>query len=401
MGIRIICHGCGKRVDVPEEYTRRKMPCPECGVICEVPLGTNKEAPDASPAARAPARVAASPATEAKARPARKAPDNARPEPVLEADLPKAGRARVNCPHCGELVRMIAGTKGAQKCPCCGTAFRPPAPAKKPAPKPEKVEEPVVLEEVAEEPEELLVAAETSEELEPIYSEEDDGKPYEFTDKGHKRCPECSLEMPVDSVVCQRCGLNLKTGKKPEKTYTEIHRHWDAGMAPSTRWALFIAAQCFELTIVVIGSIMSGEVTVFVGSWVLFTVLLAFVLGTYDSVDLQRTTKGRITLQKRWTMSFIRKPWQEIKLSDYEGIVTGRDASMDGGDWLLLIVLFVMGGLPGLIWWLYASSKVTYYVAMSQDHGYPAMYLYRGWKEELYKDISETLQEVTGLPLQG
>jgi hypothetical protein len=397
MGIRIICHGCGKRVDVPEEYTRRKMPCPECGVICEVPAGANKEAPDAGPASRVPARTAASAATEAKACPTRKTADSARPEPTLEVDLPASGRGRVNCPHCGELVRMIAGTKGAQKCPCCGTEFRRARPKK---PEPEKVEEPVVLEEADDELEEAYVTPETKDELEPLYSEEEDGKPYEFTDKGHKRCPECSFEMPVEQVVCERCGVNVKTGKKPEKTYTEVRRHWDAGMAPATRWAIFIGAECFELAIVVIGSIMSGEVTVFIGSWILFTLLLAFVLGTYDSVDLQRTTKGRATLQKRWTVCFLRQSWHEIKLSDYEGIVTGRDAQMDGGDWLLLIVLFVMGGVPGLIWWLYASSKVTFYVAMSQDHGYPAMFLYRGWKEALYRDIADTLHETTGLPLQ-
>jgi hypothetical protein len=32
-----ICHGCGQRLEVPPDYARSRMRCPECGVMCDVP----------------------------------------------------------------------------------------------------------------------------------------------------------------------------------------------------------------------------------------------------------------------------------------------------------------------------------------------------------------------------
>src|SRR5436309_12510778 len=33
----VICHGCGQTLPIPDGYERRKMRCPQCGVICELP----------------------------------------------------------------------------------------------------------------------------------------------------------------------------------------------------------------------------------------------------------------------------------------------------------------------------------------------------------------------------
>src|SRR5262245_34819080 len=48
MSERIICQGCGQRVELPEGYRRNKIQCPECGVITAVDLAGRKPVPSAA-----------------------------------------------------------------------------------------------------------------------------------------------------------------------------------------------------------------------------------------------------------------------------------------------------------------------------------------------------------------
>ena len=70
-------------------------------------------------------------------------------------------------------------------------------------------------------------------------------------------------------------------------------------------------------------------------------------------------------------------------------------------DYLFLFILLASGLLPGILWWYLSFHKVTYFVALTQHHGHPEMYLYRGWSKELMEEMSQTLHEVVELPYQG
>src|SRR5439155_11045340 len=50
MSIAFVCYSCGNRLEVAE-YTRKKIRCPHCGVMCEVPLPSGT-APSEEPAAQ-------------------------------------------------------------------------------------------------------------------------------------------------------------------------------------------------------------------------------------------------------------------------------------------------------------------------------------------------------------
>ncbi|MGL4552019.1 MAG: hypothetical protein ACRC33_12640 [Gemmataceae bacterium] len=52
----VICHGCGKAFDPPQGYTRVKIQCPGCGVICAVPAAGAKRA--TAPAGKKAAKAA-------------------------------------------------------------------------------------------------------------------------------------------------------------------------------------------------------------------------------------------------------------------------------------------------------------------------------------------------------
>lgn len=63
MSASTLCHGCGQRLQVPADYARAKMRCPECGVMCDVPPAAAGRKP-VKQAARRAAPLPASPSPE-------------------------------------------------------------------------------------------------------------------------------------------------------------------------------------------------------------------------------------------------------------------------------------------------------------------------------------------------
>jgi hypothetical protein len=129
-----ICHGCGQRLEVPEDYQRAKMRCPACGVMCEVPpadarkTASKKRAPRTAPSAvpATPPVPAPSPPSDQEDLPIRLAaepesPPSPPPEPEFGTDEDDGKPYRVTesqenkCPECGAFMR-----RDEKQCPRCG-----------------------------------------------------------------------------------------------------------------------------------------------------------------------------------------------------------------------------------------------------------------------------------------
>src|SRR5262249_57039262 len=118
-------------------------------------------------------------------------------------------------------------------------------------------------------------------------------------------------------------------------------------------------------------------------------------------VDLVRNTRGRVQLTKTWRICFMPQPTRTIALKEYEGILTGHRRDVDFWDWFMLFMLLGFGLIPGVIWWFYAIHKDSYYVALTRDHGFPDLMLYRGWNQARVLEIATTLRDATGMPCSG
>jgi hypothetical protein len=120
-----ICHGCGQRLEIPPNYARTKLRCPECGVMCEVEPQETRKAPQKKPARPSSPKPTESQASEDEL-PIKLAPEPA-PPPRVESEIefsddPEDGKPyRVTgdihkkCPECGR--RLESKTT---QCPGCG-----------------------------------------------------------------------------------------------------------------------------------------------------------------------------------------------------------------------------------------------------------------------------------------
>ena len=146
MSASTICYACGKRLQIPSDYARTKLRCPECGVMCEIEPQESRKAPKmklARPPAPKPGAPTGPQSSAEDDLPIKLAPEPAPPpraEPEIEfSDDPDDGKPyRVTakepkCPQCGMRLEPAA-----TECPGCGWDLRT-------GKKPKRIHEPAEL----------------------------------------------------------------------------------------------------------------------------------------------------------------------------------------------------------------------------------------------------------------
>jgi Double zinc ribbon len=398
MSRSVICHGCGQRLEVDDAYTRNKVQC-GCGVFCELPPPARRE-DEAFPAAprRDPPPAPAAP--EPPARPRR--PVTPSPPTTRRED-----QGLVTCPNCGELVRPLQVRRGrARQCPSCGASLAapdaktvrlPPAPPPPAVPAPQPLGDRVPL----SDDEDLLVRLSNPPPKPvlppPAPDDEDDGRPYVFVETGERNCPGCGKLLAPGVTECPGCEFDLEAGRKLDKVYAPVSFTWHAGMSPAKRWTLFLLAESIMVVPCVIVAIAHVSLLYVLGPLSFYTLLVSFLLGTWDRLDLTRDRKGKVQLTQTWYICFIPRAPDHIKIYSYEGISTGTDWEAGCWEWFVFWNLFFSGVVPGLLWWYFVIHQDVFFVALTKDHGFPDRKIYRGRDDDRMREIAGTIRDVADM----
>ena len=363
----IVCNGCGSRLTVPDDYARNKIQCSDCGVMCVIP-----------PRSAAKKKVeAGQPVDEPRFE------DDEPAAPTTFAKVPIPSRKGLaTCRQCGELVRAPAPKAGKKsKCPVCG------------APWPEAVgraKQAANLAPIPPPPDEFVGVA--------VDEDPDSGNPYGTADAGSRRCPECTKQLEPGVAVCVRCGFNLRTGRKVVRVYQRLEQSWDSGMSPQMRVVLFLLCQMAAITAIAAGfatldNPIREEIATFVFSWMVYTAMTGFLLGTYDHLDLKRSKSGKVELKKTWRIAFVRFPAHEMDLRAYFGVTSGAAEYANWWNWLIFCFLLLSGIFPALVYWYVAIHKTEYFVGLCGEHESLEEKVYRGWDKERMAEIQQTLRD--------
>jgi hypothetical protein len=339
MSVTVLCSGCGGRVPIPDDYTRARIRCPECGVMSDVPAAAQKPA-GGDKSRRSPPAV-----TDAVAEDILLDNDSAPPAEAKPAKRKRSQAIQTESRPVAEPLHPL-----------------PPSPNDN-------------------------------------ASDEDDGRPYRVPVLDEIRpCPECNTTIARDAVVCTRCGYNLQTGKKAKKVFEPVDREWRGGWPVNLRRGLFAAAAGSYLVACII--IVATDTANFCGvlfPFLLFTLMTSFLLGTYDHIHLTRNKKGRVRLTKSWTVCFVPRPPQEVDVNDYGGVVYGPVEETSMMEWMVLVTLVLAGIIPGILWFYFVFVRISFQVALTKEHGYTDLVLYRGSNQQMVIDIAETVRDVAHL----
>jgi hypothetical protein len=227
----------------------------------------------------------------------------------------------------------------------------------------------------------------------------DDGKPYTVIGgKPIPRCPECDARLPADdSPTCDGCGWNRAAGRKVAKLFPPIARTWEAGWP--LQWRLIAFAACQVLNVGTAAFIYSidGRAVTSTGGFLVMVTFQAFVLGTFDRIDLIRTTKGKVTLVQQWRIAFWPLEPKTLRWRECEEI---RVLHAETGllEWVMFFGLLSTTIIGGLLWYWYVIRAGLVKAALCQTLGDPVMPLYLGTSTERAEEIAREVSAATGLP---
>jgi hypothetical protein len=370
-----MCPNCGGRVEAPPEHRRNKMRCPYCGTICELPRAEERSAVSSVASVQAAEETAEQLLSEMVRE------DRPSPTPVQTAPAPepirKKPKRRRKCPQCGERLNPDAAGQGrGQTCPVCAWSSAEQAIQAQPK---------------------LRVVAPTTITASPTSrpAPDKERESYEVAAGQGQDCPSCRQPLPEGAVVCVACGLELQSGAKLTREFKPLRYQWEWGLAPANRVFLLVFCQVVVLLLGLQPVFAEGDLWEFpLAVWLMSGALLAFVLGTFPTMDFSRDRRGRVQLLKTWRIGFIYCKPIEIPIQSFEGISRGKEYQSGVFPWLITIILLFYGILPGVLWWYFVIYKDLFYVALCRDHGFPEQYVYRGKNEERVQEIAKILGDV-------
>jgi hypothetical protein len=239
----------------------------------------------------------------------------------------------------------------------------------------------------------------TAKKLPPTVDLDENSDPYTAERDGPPTtpCPECHKPVAEATSVCVACGFNIATGQKTERTFQPLSRQWEWGWPLHNRLTLYFVLQAVNGTATLSGVLVGFPLDSMLWAAVTFAALQAFLLGTYNRIGLERTSKGQVRLTSTWRWCFIERPPRRIKWSACEAIRLGRSWRPTLIDWWMGVVLLFHFVVPGIIWYWCVIRPDRTYVALLKDHGCTDELLYTGLNEAHARDMAETIHDVTGL----
>ncbi len=216
---------------------------------------------------------------------------------------------------------------------------------------------------------------------------------YAEVPKAGTRCAQCGASLDSKFAICPGCGSNLDAA--PVRPLP-LKYEWGPVPSCSIRLGIFISyevvvlAACFGFGLYDEMSLLELSV-----HGLLVSAFAGFSLGTFDQLDLRRTYEGRVSLTKTRWLAFI--PWRKgakISPRGYEGLATTENFESTAVDWLLVMWLFSLCGIPGIIWLIIMFNRPTYQVALTREHGLPALIVWRGRDKQRMHDVAKAVAEV-------
>ncbi len=256
-------------------------------------------------------------------------------------------------------------------------------------------------------------------------TDEDDDLPYSVPGDGLIACTNCMGKLPPDAKVCAHCGINLRTGKKPKRSYEPIDKSWESVATLSLRIKVFAGIQLMNLLMLTLIGLSGFNLAAVM--FVLANVALqAFILGSYDRFELRRTAKGAATMTRVWRICFVPRTPAKIdwKKCHTCGIIPVHDIGI--AEWAMLLILTFFGlseaagwfmnyeitGLfgivgtifvlsvaiaPPILWYAYVMFPDSFHLALGDVYGSTDTIIFRTRDRDLAVEIAELISNSTSL----
>lgn len=260
------------------------------------------------------------------------------------------------------------------------------------APKGPSVPVPVAREQLAPGPQRELLLQGTN--------NEEDRNPYSVHgDPLTRTCPGCSKAIPERASVCAHCGLDFKAQDKPKRVFEPVDRTWEYGWPLRRRLTVFLVLQGLTLAAVSILLATGQSAGLSVSALLVGAVVQAFLLGSYDRLQLTRTASGKVVLTCAWRVAFVALAPSTVRWKEHEGVrlvVNDRIETMD----IIFTAIFLGAGIvPGILFWCFCVASDRFDVTLCKDHGHASTVVFRSQNQQRAQGVLQTISDITTLPV--
>ena len=180
-----------------------------------------------------------------------------------------------------------------------------------------------------------------------------------------------------------------------------LAKSWETLWPLSTRRKIFFAMLALNVVLLPIGWLLFGSLPASFSAVVVNSLLQAFLIGTFDRIDLVRNENGRVSLTRTWRVAFYPQQPSRIRWSEFESVGSRKIHEPHFEDWYVGLLLLMGGLIPGVLWYWFVIRPERLEVILYKDHGFPDTILYRGIDEDKVEEVAQTIMDVTSLPSES
>lgn len=330
---------------------------------------------------------------------------------------------RIACQNCGGRVELPDGfSRPKIRCPGCGYYAEVPTEMRSPRepeavesePQPRKLPQKIATAKAVSKARPKADPRDTRPDFEldepsgvPLLAgtqDEDDDKPYAVPGTGMQNCPHCRGDLPLSATFCVHCGKELSSGSKAARVHQPMVAEWVEGFALLTRYKILAGMQVLNF----FGTLLALNAEGFTSSaimtnlifQVIHVALQAFIVGSFDTVNLKRNAKGQTTITRTKRIAFyplepMKIPW---KKSTNLGIIGTHESGIVA--WIFCIYLLMLGILPGVLFYWFVIHPELCQVNLCDVYGSTDEVLFRSRTREKAEEVTDFVIEATGLQIK-
>ena len=230
-------------------------------------------------------------------------------------------------------------------------------------------------------------------------SNEDDGKAYAMPGGVDFPCPGCSDLLPQGTILCTRCGFDLRTGKKKKTTVKPVSLHYGPKFSATNRIILWGIMGLPLVLPYIFGWVPLAVNTFFLTlfAWI----LMAFILGTWGELSVERKANGRTLFTRAIRVGFVPLLPQTFTSDKFIGMKAELRGEVTLIDYIVMVAMFGMLILPGIIFYFTVFMRPEYAIILTGEHGMSLEQIYRSRDTKRTWEILEEISRVSGLPSNG
>jgi len=375
MAQAILCPQCGATVEIPPGFTRSKIRC-RCGSYVEL-----AGLPETTPAPRETSRGSSPSAEELALQILREAPQDAPTSSAGDTDTVPT-------------VRPVRPARKATVAPSPMAAD--PVPARAAVVRP------------AANPIDTRPQFDVPSGGEPLLrgtTDEDDDQPYAVPGTGLRPCPQCQFQLPLDAVLCVRCGVDLRTGQTANRVKQPMFGQWAEGFTPQRRLqiisVLLVLNTIATFFLILENRKFLGDLSFWI-SWLIYQLfnvgLQCFLVGSYDTLTVERNAKGRTTITRQRRIAFLPLKPEKVAWKDCTHLSIIGTTQSGLVEWFLFFYLLLcMFVVPGLCFYWFVMRPDRHQVQLLDVYGSSQDVLFRTKNRDEAEDVAHFVADATGL----